>query len=478
MNHQPHKPKLTTVAFCGAAIVLMLFLCSCASSRRMLRFTPFHSDSDQPTTSEKQNYSISCQFNLWPLYCHAENAVSMLWPLFDYDENGYALRPFINKEYQEYSLLFPLAAWNPTAGDGWFFNVYWNNTSSYAGCFPLFHFSPNMNSILNIYWSRRDTGEADDYGFFPFFHHEYGIRQWVFPLYMHQTIDGENTLLTPLFGYSEHDEKLTMFNLLIGCYFYLDRGNSQLHSWLWPLTVYEKSPEQNRFHLIPLYSHNSEWPALVNWSENQKYANGIKNNFNVLGPLCFMRTSRYNDIFSYDSHWAGSHAPLNETDNILLGLIGWGHENYIAWDSDEAEELAWSLYFSEVRKYAKDDARQDEVYELQQELEEQLKRKITATMNKFGIAERFPETRAEFTELRNVILEKHSREYLVEYGHFLPFFRYNQSEDGLNWDLLWLLVEYTSNRKENQRQFSFLWRVFNYETRAGKSSGHILFIPW
>ena len=37
-----------------------------------------------------------------------------------------AVRPFYNRSGDEYSVLFPLAAWNPVNQDGWIVPAYWN----------------------------------------------------------------------------------------------------------------------------------------------------------------------------------------------------------------------------------------------------------------------------------------------------------------------------------------------------------------
>lgn len=510
----------------------MLLLCSCASSQRMFRLSPW--SKEQPESPTVQTEAPTEFFNLWPLLCYGNDYTSVMWPLFDNDQYGIAIRPLFNKEYDEYSVLFPLAAWNPVLDKGWTANVYWNQENKKLGCFPLFHLSNNFNLFLNIYWSYRDSGEPDDFGFFPFFHHEYGIRQWLFPAYIHQTIGNEDTLLTPLFGYSERENKLTMLNLLISGYLYYETSGTTVHSILWPFTVFKNDKDKRSFHILPLYSYNSEWPALVNWSKNQKIGNDIKDNFNIFGPLGFMHTTRENDIFNHDRYWSVTRVAKNETDNILLGLIGWGSENYIYWHSKEAEELAWSLYLVEARKYAREENNKSPISELQKEIDKQFEHKIISTMRQLYIQSPFPETREQFQNLRKYLIESESTLYPVDYRHFIPFFRFSRSRDALNWDvlyhlllsfhnsddsfhlrinplfgyandlkkdntkldilwpifqsgsdknnqywnLLWILTESESHMKTDKSHFSILWRIFNYEVNEGKRSGYIFFIPW
>ena len=51
--------------------------------------------------------------NIWPFFFRTNAYWSVLWPFIDKDPYGFAIRPLYNQEGDDYSVLFPLAAWNP-----------------------------------------------------------------------------------------------------------------------------------------------------------------------------------------------------------------------------------------------------------------------------------------------------------------------------------------------------------------------------
>lgn len=73
--------------------------------------------------------------NFWPFFFRSSDYWSALWPMIDSDPYGFAIRPFYNHEGDEYSILFPLTAWNPAAGDGWVTLFAWNRNA--FGFLPL-----------------------------------------------------------------------------------------------------------------------------------------------------------------------------------------------------------------------------------------------------------------------------------------------------------------------------------------------------
>lgn len=142
---QPFITEFLLVGF------LLLFL-GCSSSERMTRISGNVLSSYTPPAEErissarfkaKSNSFFSADkerqeairamderlVNIWPFYFRNYHYLSILWPLIDVDDYGFAVRPFFNQEGDEYSVLFPLAAWNPRNKDGWVGNVFWDPES-------------------------------------------------------------------------------------------------------------------------------------------------------------------------------------------------------------------------------------------------------------------------------------------------------------------------------------------------------------
>ncbi|MBQ6353068.1 MAG: hypothetical protein IJJ28_07365 [Lentisphaeria bacterium] len=128
----------------GSAVLLAL--CGCASTERMSRMSggviqEYSVPSQQRIRSEKFQKHTK-QFakprdglvgkveetpvNIWPFFFRSEYYTSILWPFVDWDAFGFAVRPFYNQEGDEYSVLFPLTAWNASDGDGWVLLFSWN----------------------------------------------------------------------------------------------------------------------------------------------------------------------------------------------------------------------------------------------------------------------------------------------------------------------------------------------------------------
>ena len=69
--------------------------------------------------------------NLWPLIYQNQDHTSALWPVVDVDPNGFAVRPVLNKEKNDWSVLFPLSSYNAERKVGWLgpggynFKDYW-----------------------------------------------------------------------------------------------------------------------------------------------------------------------------------------------------------------------------------------------------------------------------------------------------------------------------------------------------------------
>ena len=130
----------------------LLFLTSCASSKRMMRLSPFASKNPKNVSYDES------QVNLWPAFYNKGDFYAICWPVIDSDAKGFAVRPFYNQDGHEYSILFPLCAWNPVNGDGWALNTYWNKDC--IGSFPLFHLGIKINSTTYCPFGGVTNGNA------------------------------------------------------------------------------------------------------------------------------------------------------------------------------------------------------------------------------------------------------------------------------------------------------------------------------
>ncbi len=121
-------------------ILAACLLSSCASSRRMERLSIFNA-------FERDKSMNDSTVNLWPIFLSGQGYFSALWPMIDFDQHGFAVRPLINKEKKDWSILFPVLAWNTADKDGWCALGYWNTQKRYCGLFPLFHYDADYDKI-------------------------------------------------------------------------------------------------------------------------------------------------------------------------------------------------------------------------------------------------------------------------------------------------------------------------------------------
>ena len=157
---------------------MLFLLAGCASSERMMRtsggvFQDYSAPQKSRITSGKfatvphpahtkrdQRQELGgihdTLINIWPFFFRNRDYISCLWPMIDADPYGFAVRPFYNQEGDDYSILFPLTAWNPAKRHGWIFNAYWNKEADFYGFFPLFHHAPGFG-IYTPFWIRKHT---------------------------------------------------------------------------------------------------------------------------------------------------------------------------------------------------------------------------------------------------------------------------------------------------------------------------------
>lgn len=575
----------------AAAAALLILLCSCASSDRMLRLSPF---GDTPAVPDV-NLDRSL-VNLWPVFYRDDRFVSVLWPVIDSDAHGFAVRPFYNKEGAEQSVLFPLSAWNTATGRGYVLNTLWGperlwiipfylNGGGFTSIlfplsgfgstggwilnaawdkdllavFPLFARWDDFRHVLNVYWARSEPEGVDYYGVFPLFHHDPGFRQWLLPLYFHQATDRGRTLLTPLFGYGTTGGRLTMFNLLMPVYYFNEEPGRKVRAICWPLVYHEFRDDRECGHILPFYSYDSSWPAIVNWTRNEPISGGRRNNFNILGPFCYQHTARTYTL-PFPLPPAGripsgerktNISKTDEEDFILLGLFSWGSEHYLTWRPEYEKvlsELAPILLRNPSAPRDKASPQEEKTAALlrrlplippdaaNDEIIKILMRDYTAaTESRYRQLIPFYRYRAyqenyHWSSLFGLLAggyRDHERNTggihvhpffssetapgKSEFSLFWPMFQYRAQADDYRWRLFYFLAggqkqgadsdlqilgflyRHTLKRDSEQysvfpfisyrenhakKQFSFLWRVFNYEKTGNGVSGHIFFIPW
>ncbi len=186
-TRRPHSPMLASLIFAA------LLAGGCASSERMarlsggvvneysapqshrLRSEKFQAKTGvfssaartRPTTAELGDLDARL-VNIWPFFFSSNAYTAILWPFIDVDDYGLAVRPFYNQEGDEYSVLFPLSAWNAADGSGWVLNTAWgkmwwlflplayHNADPVDGCFwytPLvirdWDFNPGSGAFAN-----------------------------------------------------------------------------------------------------------------------------------------------------------------------------------------------------------------------------------------------------------------------------------------------------------------------------------------
>lgn len=274
----------------------------CASSNRMMRFMPGGGDAMEPVKAKGAEDRV----NAWPALNVENGKVAALWPMVDADARGFAVRPLFNKEDSEYSLLFPLCAWNPVNGDGWCVSAYWNKDCS--GFFPFAHFKRDgLHYLMPVFWNPKEgdfgspvcyfsnglnfvgpvwwrgdktsSGEGMRYGFLPLFK-EGSSGGWLLPVYYRNVDKDGRLLLTPLGGAKvASDGSLAFLDVLGPVYASCrEEGRRELHI-LAP--VFRMGDDG--FRVLPLVSKNDKAPSLLNLE---------KTGFSIIGTLLFKYDNR------------------------------------------------------------------------------------------------------------------------------------------------------------------------------------------
>ena len=171
---------------CSGLLVCVL-LCSCVSSRRMGRISPFSS-------AARGGMPDPDRVNVWPLVYHSGDATSVLWPILDWDSDGFAVRPVVARDGSDWSVAFPLAGWDTSDKTGWVATAYRSDDDT--GLFPLFNIGDDFCYVGPVWWKPYGDGR----GVFPLWDVWDDFRH-VGPAWW--TPDGDARGLFPLWAWAE-----------------------------------------------------------------------------------------------------------------------------------------------------------------------------------------------------------------------------------------------------------------------------------
>ncbi len=410
-------------------LLIVLTLPACESLDRLFRNSPMGGEASAD------------RVNLWPAYYENGESIAVLWPIFDSDENGFALRPLVTKDYEHWEVLPPVAWWDAESGDwvvlpaysfenasGVFpiagfgdFNyvgpVWWmpgdeeGGEGAAGGLFPLVDIGHGFNNIGTVFWGYDKNGEMDYFVAFPFY--GYGEGE-----------DGAVRYLTPLGGMGVDAEGETDFLNVLGPVYHYNRNDSgESRTVLWP--IYNDFTGENR-------DMWSVWPAVQHetWRDDDGELTGWESNY-------------------------------------LSGLVEFG-----------GQENVESMRIAPLFAYSSEKGRGGDLLDLFTLYKHDDKGKNGKVMHVgtpllFNYRER-GEDRQSWNSLLGTI-------------------QYSENAKASEFRLLWYLYRQRSTETETTRdlfpfvswdsgeersRFSFLWRLFNWERNGDKTGGHVLFIPW
>lgn len=334
-------------------IICVVLLASCASSRRMLRVSPFSDGNDILNPNPQRT-------NLFPLYYKNGNINSALWPLMDWDKKGFAFRPLYNQEGSDYSILFPLSAWDSVSKDGWITSFYWDRDKSF-GMFPLFHHGDDF-SYYGPFWKEDESfgvfplfGKWDDgfnvlnyiqdddsKWFFPFAYHEKGERFWFSEIYDWEKYSeghSNHRILSLLSQFEFADNKLK------SSYFfplwYQDKSENR-KTFVSPLIYSSSTKDSETFHVLPLWYSSSQKDEHMSGLLPLWFTASDKYSYTTLTPLgAFGKDSRdassfmVTPLFGYGSSKDGNFSIKN-----LMGPVYIDYKN----NKKAFTSYLWPLY--------------------------------------------------------------------------------------------------------------------------------------
>ena len=453
----------------------ILLVSSCASSRRLMRV--FNEKTDKTVKEADRT-------NMFPLFYLSGTSSTFLWPLIDSDERGFSIRPFFNKEDNEYAALFPLSAWNPVENEGWVGPYYWNK--DHAALFPIYYQDDKHTQFLTYYsypygstlfplYMKFDEPNGDSAFFtllggqskqgdrttsmaamlwwasssptgsyktlFPVFYHgkdELSETTYVFPWF---SIKGENesgSMLFPFYlEYSDSNGDGGFYTLLGGRS--IDGDTSK--TMITPLWWSGSSPKSSYQTLLPVYHRSQYENGQSSYFFPYYSSSGKYHKSNWVFPL-FKSVQRFNDEGELiRDMWnfpmilplaAKRNTPNGSKTSALLGTL---FEHEVSGESYSGNVL---LFMADWEK------------------DKQSSRfRFPAIYNFRGLVD---VSKNEERSKVNLLLYSHEKTDTSVRRDIFPF---------ITWD-----------SGENESGFSFFWRVFERHNRNGKKGGHIFFIPY
>jgi hypothetical protein len=445
-----------------AILCCCVLLGACASNNRMLRMTPFWSD-QLPDPD---------RVNIWPLYYQTGETVVVLWPVFDVDEKGFAFRPVVSKEDNEWSFLYPLGGWNTKTGEWWAIPAY--DFDKNHGVAPLWNFG-EWNHVLLAWWLKSGDGDVTDWGVFPFY--GTGDINHVGPVWWEKR-EADKPLNWGVFPLAAFDEDS---GWVINTYWKTKDNEFKVLTAL-PLFYYSKDGSYRRF-LTPLGG----------WGSSD---DGEKGFYNVLGPVFYYDTDGKSSYTAFlwpiftverdkDSTAVGLWPVFNyrgtekgHTFSALLGLIE--HSN-----SGEDSGVRVAPFFS-----CKDNRPMGfwdffTLYSYQQSRPKPSKEDEAAG--------RTPPPDVHLHIGTPLLFHLNQGQDKTSWGSLLNIVDYESKGDESEFAFLYYLYRQQRKGKQVRRDlfpfvtwdsgpekssFSFLWRFFRWENVGDKSRGYFLFIPW
>ncbi len=337
-------------------LILLLsgcLLCGCASSERMarlsggvvreysapqkhrLRSVEFQKKTgrfSRQQTPERKDFADRTLINIWPFFFRSDDYYSVLWPFFDHDPYGFAIRPLFNKEGDDLSVLFPLSAWNTSAGDGWVTFLYWSRKR--LGFFPLFDHCFNEKDGSCYYtplfirsWKFNDKPKWN-------YTLKSDVMTWVLPGYFRRKVNVDMENADHLFFYSGKKYPLYLKQLLA---YKLYRTQTPVPQNWNELQEYRKKvfaalpdKEEKYYGVVPLFfAWNKKYDAgfniaglLMHYNKMQK-----KSEFSLLCRL----------LYSYRrSEYTPQGAIASRENTVIAPLLVYGGNN---------------VFFKETAKY-------------------------------------------------------------------------------------------------------------------------------
>ncbi|NQZ57541.1 MAG: hypothetical protein HRT88_08750 [Lentisphaeraceae bacterium] len=492
-----------------AVLVLIFLMTSCASSRRLGRFFD-----EKALSSDKE----AERTNLFPLFYNSGTSTSVLWPVFDQDEHGFSLRPFYNKEDNEYALLFPLSAWNPVAGDGWVgplvwdkdfhavFPLYYKSQNSFqfftyynftqnSGLFPLYHKSKDSISVGGLYkWQKTEHGSKHKFMWSLMAHWEDenngDYLHYAFPWLSYQQGGSNASMLVPLY-YSETNEIGVNHNTILPFYHYSENtktGDSSFHSllggysrvgnkrnkYITPFWWSGNSPGAHYQMLFPFYyqgqNKNSKSTYLFPWYSQSDRLGSRQ----IIFPL-YLGSDKGDDSFAmtplsyYRKNSRGRRFHLFPIFSATEKLNTDGDFVEKSWqfpmliplignttktNSSQSSAL-FGLLYSNEEKSGKTNGSILGIMAGWEKDDKSKRFRIPALFNMSGLIDLSED---ENSSKVNIFFYSHEKTKTNTRRDIFPFITWDSGKD--------------------ESSFSFLWRVFETHENNGKSGGHFFFIPW